>query len=154
MSGSIKAYWYNKVPNVGDSLSPVIISHFLGRKVEWVDKNYTPKLLAIGSIMKALRHNDVVWGSGVMSANHKFGDLSDCKFLAIRGKLTRRILNIDCSNYGDPALLLPLIYNPDVEKKYRVGIVEHYVDKNLYKGEGHKIDILQDTKSFITTLKM
>ena len=30
--------------------------------------------------------------------------------------------------YGDPALLMPLVYNPQVEKKYKIGIIPHYHD--------------------------
>jgi pyruvyltransferase len=37
---------------------------------------------------------------------------------------------IECPDiYGDPALLLPSIFNLKVEKKYKVGIVPHFVDQ-------------------------
>ena len=33
--------------------------------------------------------------------------------------------------YGDPALLLPEVYpNPGIEKKYKLGIIPHFKDKN------------------------
>jgi pyruvyltransferase len=38
---------------------------------------------------------------------------------------------IECPEvYGDPALLLPRFHNRGVEKKYSLGVVPHYVDKN------------------------
>jgi pyruvyltransferase len=40
--------------------------------------------------------------------------------------------DIDCpSIYGDPALLYPLFYKPlEVKKKYRYGLIPHYLDFN------------------------
>lgn len=149
----IKSFWYKANNNIGDSLTPILIWHLLKRKAIWVQRNHSPKLLACGSIMKALRNGDTVWGAGIMRNYDKFKDISKCKFLAVRGKLTESILGINCGVYGDPALLLPLIYNPKIEIKHRIGIVEHYVDAGLYKGEGQRINPLQNWNTFINELK-
>jgi pyruvyltransferase len=42
--------------------------------------------------------------------------------------------NIDCPEvYGDPALLLPEVYNPKIEKKYKIGLIPHWQTKKLEK---------------------
>lgn len=145
----IKSFWYNANNNVGDTLTPVIVGRLTGYKIIWVNRNKSPKLLAVGSIMKALRNGDIVFGAGIMREYDKFKNIDKCKFIALRGKLTERILNVNCGVYGDPALLLPLIYNPKIEKQHSTGIIEHYIDKGLYKGEGKRISVMLKWKQFI-----
>lgn len=134
----MNAHWYIS-KNVGDTLTPFIVKHFTGHKVKWMARNFRGKLLGVGSIMKALRPRDAVWGSGIMRQTDTFAKLETCKFLAVRGKLTRDILVRDGGVvpevYGDPALLLPLMYNPEVKKTHRFGVIPHYIEQK---------DFLQD----------
>ena len=109
----IKSFWYRS-KNVGDTLTPIIVRHFTHQEIEWVDRCNGHKLLAVGSIMDALRKGDVVWGAGILRETDK-PKVNENKFLAVRRKLTEKILGIDCGVYGDPALLMPLIYNPEVK---------------------------------------
>lgn len=86
------------------------------------------------------------------------------KIHAVRGPKTRKLLieqGISCPEvYGDPALLLPFVYNPNIRKKYKIGIVPHYVDSNSIYLEKFKnnddiliIDILgKDPFSFLDKL--
>lgn len=135
-------YWssvrYERKPaeNYGDLLSPFIVEHLSGRealfydapnrKKFWQRKKY---LMAIGSIMSYTQPKAIVWGSGIISKGDNF---STANFRAVRGPLSRkRILELgyDCLEvYGDPALLLPTIFNPEVEKTYAYGVIPHYVD--------------------------
>lgn len=152
-SKRIKSFWYSANKNVGDSLTPILVGRLLNADVQLVNRNYSPKLIAVGSIMKALRNGDTVWGAGIMREYDRFKNIDRCKFLAVRGKLTEKLLSIDCGVYGDPAILLPLLYNPAVEVKYKTGIVEHYVDAGLYRGEGKRINPLQNWKLFVNQIK-
>lgn len=88
----------------------------------------------IGSLidMGVFNSHTIIWGAGAISGTEKL-HYKPLKVCAVRGKLTRRYLleqGIDCPEvYGDPALLLPKIYQPKVEKRYKLGIIPHYVDQ-------------------------
>lgn len=150
----IKSFWYQS-KNVGDTLTPFIVEHFTGKKVEFAERNSTGKLISVGSIMKAIRVNDTIWGAGVMRKTDTFPMASRCEFLAVRGKLSEKILGIDIGVYGDPALLLPLMYNPKIEKTHTIGLIPHYIEKKdpvfkrLQTPKSIFIDVEQDWKSFV-----
>ena len=130
---SVKAYWYENNHNFGDILNPLFINQLSGKDVIWVNPElyrYT-NYIVIGSILDKANQYSIVWGSGFISQE------SEClekpsKVCAVRGPLTRQKLlesGIDCPEvYGDPALLLPQIYTPKTQKKYKLGIIAHYVD--------------------------
>lgn len=135
MDNKILAHWYkSNINNAGDTLTPFIVEYFTGKKVELAERNYHGKLLGVGSIMKALRPNDVVWGAGVMRKTDSFPHANKCKFLAVRGKLTAEILKQNGAEvqevFGDPALLLPLMYKPKIEKRYKFGLLPHYIEQD------------------------
>jgi pyruvyltransferase len=145
----MKIFQY-KSNNVGDTLTKPILEHFLKIPCELTIKNDTNKFIGVGSIMYAVRKNDIVWGTGLIEEKEiKIPD--SVKVLAVRGKLTEKLINKNVGVYGDPALLLPLMYNPNIEQKYNVGIVPHYKDKKLFTEK--IIDIEQDWKSFVNEIK-
>ena len=78
-----------------------------------------------------------IWGSGIINQNETDRITGKPnRICAVRGPLTRDILmkkGYDCPEvYGDPILLLPRFYTPEkTEKKYRIGIVPHFTDKDL-----------------------
>lgn len=146
----IRAFWY-KSRNVGDTLTPIIVKYFTGQDVVFAERGERGKLLAIGSVMSALRNGDLVWGTGVMRETDKFLNKEKCKFLAVRGKLTEKKIGREIGVYGDPALLLPLMYKPKIEVKHEVGYIPHCIDK-ITKVEGKYIDIEQDWKKVINDI--
>jgi pyruvyltransferase len=85
------------------------------------------------------------------------------KVYAVRGPLTRNLLlkqGIECPEiYGDPALLFPRFYNPTIEKKYKLGIIPHYVDSNsdwiksIKRDDVKVLDICMETHEFVDALK-
>ncbi len=96
----------------------------------------TPKvLLAIGSVLQYNKYsNSIIWGTGIIDKKFSFAN-SD--FRAVRGRYTQarlRELGYKSPNaIGDPALLLPLIYTPKQSKKYRIGIIPHYIHYEAYR---------------------
>lgn len=112
-------------------------------------------ITSIGSIIGWSSGWRVVWGSGILFYNET---ISNGKFLAVRGKYTqRRLRNLGYEVpdvLGDPALLLPLVFNPKVEKKYKLGIIPHHTHTeslaSLASGpDVIVIDLLDDTEVII-----
>jgi len=121
--------------NFGDDLNYYLVSEITGKHVInsnsvflSIFKNY----MVIGSIIDwKSNRNSIVWGSGVIKGDSQLKVIPK-KICAVRGKLTRQYLlerGVSCPEiYGDPALLLPLVYYPTVKKKYKYGIIPHVVD--------------------------
>ncbi|MGF1761315.1 polysaccharide pyruvyl transferase family protein [Photobacterium sagamiensis] len=134
-SDSIKLFWWNEKENVGDALNFNIANWLSGDKViEWVPHNYKGNFItSVGSVAQLANEYTTIWGSGLISKD-AVPFKKPKHVLAVRGPLTRDRLNslgIDCPRiYGDPALLLPnLITGGTERKKYKLGIIPHFVDK-------------------------
>lgn len=129
----IKLFWFKNTQNFGDSFNPMLIQTLSEKPVKWV-KFYNPELhyIATGSILETATSDTIVWGSGFISEDRHCYE-KPYKVCAVRGPKSREILindGIECPEiYGDPALLLPRIYAPKVNKSFKLGIIPHFVDK-------------------------
>lgn len=144
------AYWH-KTRNFGDTLTPIILKWITGETTLFASRNEKGKILAVGSIIYAMAENDVVWGTGAIGPD-PIKVPAGVVMLAVRGPLTREVVGGKAPEvYGDPAILLPLIYNPEKKKKYKKGILPHYIDKSIVEigPDDHFIDILGDWKYVI-----
>lgn len=108
---SLKLYWWNKVLNFGDVVSPVVVEYVAGMKVDYSTE--AGKLLAAGSILEHAIPGDTVWGAGIDPKSSTWKP-DGIRFLSVRGPLTRQLV-LDRGGkcppiYGDPALFLPQIY--------------------------------------------
>lgn len=135
-------YNNNAEQNLGDMLSEVVFD-FLCQYYN-IDKNKTIKktkhLFAIGSILYFGLQDSTVWGTGslfplkpTISNKIKQRLIRKLDIRAVRGPKTRDSLmelGISCPDvYGDPALLLPLFYTPNlVGTKDKVLVIPHFED--------------------------
>lgn len=142
--GKVNLFWtgtyQGKVTNhenLGDYLSKVVVEYMLQRKKLSMNTktNKTFCLYAIGSILGFGFQDAVVWGSGLLNRNNVNRLIrQNMDIRLIRGPLTRDILldfGIFCPEYyGDPAILMPLLYNNfNLKKVYRVSLILHHTSK-------------------------
>lgn len=146
--------------NWGDFIAPVICKYITGQESEHLPENNTyegTSYAIIGSILSWLDNPRViVWGCGFIT---KDGLLrKNIQIRAVRGRLTRDIIlkqGCDCPEvYGDPVLLFPRYYNPNIRKTHRLGIIPHYIDKEVawvkkIPDDVKIIDICGDSHGFI-----
>lgn len=125
----VPLYWAQMpyAPNLGDSLNPWLIK----RLCEAPPRFTLPKdgaMLCIGSIAEQTKNNSQIWGSGLMFKDDKINPLAN--YHAVRGPITREIVLNNggtCPEiYGDPGILMPLLfpmknYSPD-----RIGVILHH----------------------------
>lgn len=157
-------YWMSgmtdkNVPhNLGDDLSPVVVEYMLKRKGICADRHLsgTKHLYAVGSILQMGYQNATVWGTGLLR-NYRMSRMLLHRFpfrrldiRAVRGPYTRLFLQKlghRCPEvYGDPAILMPLVYQPRVRlQKHDYAIIPHYVNdeacRKMY-GERPGIDVI------------
>ncbi len=143
-------YWseikfiFKEKENYGDLLSKYLVEKISGRPVKFVHPKKEPwykldkkNYLAIGSIIHHATKDSIVWGSGIIDKKQK---IANADFRAVRGPRTRELLlniGFKCpAIYGDPALLLPKFFHPQIDKKYKLGVIPHYHDfhqaKNMF----------------------
>lgn len=138
---NINITWWGDNGNWGDILNPHLVSLLSGIDKDNINKIHLEddsdsynKYYCIGSILNHTYSNNYeVWGSGI--ENPFVGLQSKPKKIhAVRGPLTREtIINqgYECPEiYGDPALLYSRFYTPKVNKKYKYGIIPHFLHKD------------------------
>lgn len=141
----IDVFWWSRVKenkeeleNFGDVLVPYLLDRTTSKKYKWIIPNNNRTLrifrkkwhyIIIGSILRRAKEHSIIWGAGIMFHN---SEVPKAKFLLVRGPLTRnRLLQLGYNvpeRYGDPALLISLFNKPKAKKKFKIGIVPHFLD--------------------------
>lgn len=147
-SKTIRLFWWSEPhlmgkpkENYGDLIGAYLVEKISHKNVVWTHPKrwhlkdfFSPIYVTAGSILAHVNKKCVVWGSGIIQQDQV---VKPATILAVRGPQTRN--NLLAQGYevpevfGDPALLMPQFYQPNVEKTYRLGIVPHYTDfKEVY----------------------
>lgn len=139
-----KLLYFNGVPNFGDQLNLYVIQRLLNIQIR-KEKASKCDLLAIGSYLQQIigkkkkQRTITIWGTGFIKPVEKKRKIKltrNIKVLALRGKLSVQELqkfnvkNLGKVPLGDSGLLSSYLYQIQPSKKYKVGIILHYVDKN------------------------
>lgn len=131
--------------NLGDSLGEVIIRHLLTKKGIDIDApvSRTKHLFCVGTNIRGGWQSATIWGSGIYPpqtwAKKFLWKLSRRKLdiRAVRGPLTKQILDkkgFSCPEvFGDPAILMPMLYNPIRDKKYKYIIIPQYIKEKDFR---------------------
>jgi pyruvyltransferase len=140
--------------NFGDYLSLVILRKLVelgggdsNEKLSIFDLNKKPKrLLAVGSILHMAKPGDVIWGTGINGkVPPRTYNFPEVDIRMVRGPLTRNILlrsGISCPEiYGDPALLLPLLF-PELHQekfRYEYTVIPNFNDMWMFNIEDENV---------------
>jgi len=133
VTNEIKVF-HHQSPNFGDYIAIEIAERLSNKKVisinEYSNDMNEDHYIITGSILTLVNKYSIVWGGGI--ANYKDEIPKAKEFRAVRGKLTLKKvqqLGFDCNICGDPVMLMSDLYNkPNVDKKYELGIIPHWVD--------------------------
>lgn len=129
-------YFGKNLKNIGDAINPLMFEYFTNKKT--INSNSVINILGktkyffIGSVLDYIDKNSIVLGAGFISDDSKVKKPK--KIYCVRGPKTRQKFisnNIFCPDfYCDPGLLISKFFPIKIPKKYKYGIVPHYVDKD------------------------
>lgn len=147
--------------NIGDALNVYLVKKITGHAPIYVQthRDTHAKYMVCGSILNHADKDTIVWGAGIAKAD----DVIDprCDIRAVRGPLTAercgRQAGISCKVYGDPALLMPMFYDPDEPKRYDVGVVPHYIHQSqvteAFPPDCKFINVFDDVETIVSQIK-
>jgi hypothetical protein len=167
----IPAFWWDGRVNFGDLTGPWIVSALTGRRPVNVRGTlaHSGAVMSVGSVINMLeRPGYNIWGSGLLAPLNsgtvrRLRARKPARIAAVRGRLTWHELSTGLGwdlpdVLGDPALLLPRIYQPSANAKC-IGepvFLPHYKHKTLVPprlaGDMAVIDVEQEPKSVVSAI--
>ena len=147
--------------NLGDYLARVVVEFMLDKKGLSLENEVsrTKFLNSIGSNLNLSYQNATIWGSGFEKELSWYQNIFHTRpfrrldVRAVRGPLTyaylkklKQIRENESISFGDPAILLPLIYNPEVEKTKDYVIIPQYYKESKIR-EKYSDDLIVSMKT-------
>lgn len=118
--------------NWGDDLNPWLFEKLTGKKAVYCPHPSCRRFIMVGSILTSGSNYDTCWGTGLISEK-LCTPLKLSKALAVRGPLSAQELEKSGieppSIYGDPGLIASHLTNFSQNKKYKISIIPHYIDR-------------------------
>jgi Polysaccharide pyruvyl transferase len=162
---AVPIFYFTKVTNVGDQINPWLISELFGSATILCTQEQE-HVLAIGSLMGLANRRSRIWGTGVLHPSAIAEDIVPDNVYAIRGKLSYEAMRargivLGDIPLGDPGFLIRKVAErwSQVQKKYRLGIAAHYVDRTnpwvqslLTCPDVADLNVHADPESFLATL--
>ena len=153
----------NGQQNVGDLLSLVIFKYLMRESKTRMWSLRTKRIAVVGSIIQFISAKTTIFGSGFLDMNsvQKFAKKTPQLCIkAVRGPLTAKYLArmgyIVPPVYGDPAILMPLIYPKKQKgnKIYDYIIIPHYSKLSKYQEKYDNVisTLTDDWRTFIDTI--
>ncbi|MDF2437019.1 MAG: succinoglycan biosynthesis ketolase [Bacteroidota bacterium] len=154
---------YHEGKNFGDALNPLIFHHFLGK--DFFDEDSSVQFIGIGSILglKTQKGKKIVFSSGYAAGDNKtYGAPpvinDDYEIICVRGPKTAQVLKLPQDKaIADGAVLIPKVYMPGVNKRFKCSMILHHKSLEFYNGWKelcdqcgiHLIDARGDVKEVI-----
>tara|TARA_R110000765_G_scaffold7963_4_gene26062 strand:+ start:74522 stop:75262 length:741 start_codon:yes stop_codon:yes gene_type:complete len=140
-----------KGSNFGDAINPKLYEYISGKSPDWKKLGELgDTYMMVGSILNHAKPRTIVWGAGI-ALDHG-NNVSKCDIRAVRGPLTREVMlrnGVDCPEvYGDPVLLMPRYYKPNVSKEYKLGIIPHVLERDLIHVKHSDINVIDLRKTY------
>ncbi len=126
----LRTFWFEERKNFGDLFTPLFIKHAGYTAVNGTIEK--AQMFATGSIIQLAPESfsGTIIGSGIIKEQHI--RLPKANILSVRGLLTKKCLGIEGDMpLGDPGLIACDFIEQPQEQIYDLGVVAHYVDKNL-----------------------
>lgn len=115
--------------NAGDLVSAPLLDALGFGVVEVVAEPENAQIFAAGSILHQVPIGwpGLIFGSGLIQDEDRVKSAA-ARYVAVRGPLTAKRCRVDVP-MGDPGLLVSMAWPADSPRRYRLGIIPHYVDR-------------------------
>lgn len=134
----LRLFWWNRIANFGDGISPVVVAHVSGRAVVWAAPDEA-EVFAVGSILRTVARSyrggapdgrrPVIWGSGCLKPVGR-GFMAHVDFAAVRGPRTAEVLRLGPLPMGDPGLLIRAAMGEDIAPGEEIALVAHHAHRS------------------------